>query len=49
MNYSHVHIVLNHFPTIGTVLGLGLFIYALLRKNDELKEIRIVIFMVMAL
>jgi hypothetical protein len=49
MNYSHVHIVLNHFPTIGTVLGLGLFIYALLRKNDELKEISFVIFMVMAL
>jgi ABC-type uncharacterized transport system permease subunit len=49
MNYSHIHIVLNHFPTIGTVLGLGLFLYALLRKHDELKEISFVIFMVMAL
>ena len=49
MNYSHIHIVLNHFPTIGLVLGLGLFIYALLRKNDELKVISLVIFMVLGL
>jgi hypothetical protein len=49
MNYAHVHIVLNHFPTIGTVLGLLLFVYALLRRHDELKEISFVIFMVMAL
>ncbi len=49
MNYAHVHIILNHFPTIGTVLGLLLFLYALLRKHDELKEVSLVIFMVMAM
>ena len=49
MNYSHVHIVLNHFPTIGTVLTLGLFFYALLRKNDELKVISFVAFMILGL
>jgi uncharacterized membrane protein len=49
LNYGHFHIVLNHFPTIGTVLGLALFLYALLRKHDELKEISLVIFMVMAI
>lgn len=49
MNYAHIHIILNHFPTIGTVLGLLLFLYALMRHHDELKEISLVIFMVMAL
>lgn len=49
MNYAHIHIVLNHFPTIGTVLGTALFAYAIWKRNEELKNISFVIFMVMAL
>lgn len=49
MNFAHVHIILNHFPTIGTVLGVLLLLYALLRQHDELKEVSLVIFLVMAI
>jgi hypothetical protein len=49
MNYAHIHIVLNHFPTIGTVIGASLFAYALWRRNEELKNIGFVIFMLMSL
>ena len=49
MNYSHVHIVLNHFPTIGSFFGLALLFYALWKKDEELKLASFVVFMVMAL
>jgi len=49
MNYSHIHIVLNHFPTIGTLFGLLLLLYGLWRKKQDLQIISFVIFMVMAM
>ena len=49
MNLAHLHIVLNHFPTIGTVIGLGLFIVALVIKSDDLKQASLGIFLIMAL
>ena len=49
MNYAHIHIVLNHFPTIGSFFGLALLFYALWKKDEELKLASFVVFMVMAL
>ena len=49
MNLAHLHIVLNHFPTIGTVVGLGLFIVALVTKSDDLKRASLGIFLILAL
>ena len=48
MNYSHIHIVLNHFPTIGTFFGLALFLYALWKKKQDMQIASFVIFMVRA-
>ena len=31
--WSHVHMILNHFPTVGFVFALGLYIVALLLNN----------------
>ena len=36
---AHVHLLLNHFPTIGTIVGLGLLLLSLVRKNDHLKKV----------
>lgn len=49
MNYSHVHIVLNHFPTIGTVFGLGAFAYSVWKKDQEIQNMSFVIFLAMAM
>ncbi len=35
MDWTHVHLLLNHFPTAGMIIGLGLFIGALLTKSDD--------------
>ena len=49
INLAHVHLLLNHFPTIGFGIGLGLFLVALIRKSEELKEASFVIFFLIAL
>jgi len=49
MNYSHVHIVLNHFPTIGTLLGVVLYVYALWKKNQDLQIVSFITFLVLAM
>ena len=49
LNAEHLHLLLNHFPTIGFAVGLGLFLVALFRKSNELKQASLVIFIAMAL
>lgn len=34
---THLHLLLNHFPTIGFIIGLGLFVIALVAGSDHLK------------
>ena len=48
MNAPHIHLLLNHFPTVGFSIGLSLFLIALLGKRDELKRASLVIFFVTA-
>ncbi len=48
MNLAHVHLLLNHFPTIGFGIGLGLFLIALAGKNEDLKRASLVIFFLIA-
>ena len=49
MNLTHVHLMLNHVPVLGTVFGLALLAFALWRKRDELKKIALGIFVLVAL
>jgi uncharacterized membrane protein len=49
MNLAHLHLLLNHFPVIGTIIGLGLFLVALVSKSDDLKRACLVIFLGIAL
>ena len=46
---AHVHLLLNHFPTIGTILGLGLLLLSLVRKNDHLKKVSFEVIFLIAL
>ncbi len=38
MNGPHWHLLLNHIPVLGTIFSLGLLLFALWRKSDELKK-----------
>jgi hypothetical protein len=48
MNLAHLHLLLNHFPTIGFGIGLALFLVAIFSKSDELKRASLVVFFVIA-
>src|SRR5258708_2630188 len=49
MNLPDIHLLLNHFPIIGTIIALGLFLLALIGKSDDLKRASLVIFAGIAL
>jgi uncharacterized membrane protein len=49
LNLAHVHLLLNHFPTIGMIVGLGLYVVAFVTKSDHLKSASLVIFFAIAL
>jgi hypothetical protein len=49
MDLTHIHLLLNHFPTIGTIIGGGLFVLALIAKSDHLKLASLVILLGIAL
>jgi hypothetical protein len=49
MNFADIHLLLNHFPIIGTLVGLGLLLISLVGKNQDLRRASLIIFSVMAL
>lgn len=46
---THLHLLLNHFPTIGFIIGLGLFIVALIARSDDLKRGTLAVFVGIAI
>jgi hypothetical protein len=49
MNIPHVHLLLNHIPVLGAVVGLGLFLLSLVRKNDDLKRASLEVWFIVSL
>lgn len=37
MTFSHLHLIMNHVPTVGSAVALGLLLLAFLRRNEHLK------------
>jgi len=48
LNLAHVHLLLNHLPTIGFGIALGLFLVGMIWKNDSLKKTGLVLFFLVA-
>ncbi len=46
--WSHIHIILNHFPTVGFVFGLFFYAAGLLRKSDLMLRSGLVLFVACA-
>lgn len=49
MNDAHLHLVVNHFPIIGTILGLGILIVGIILKNNTVKSTAYFLFIVAAI
>lgn len=48
MNDAHLHLVVNHFPIIGTLFGLAILLAGLVLKNNSVKNTAYVLFIVSA-
>jgi uncharacterized membrane protein len=44
MNLAHLHLLLNHFPTVGMIVGIALFAACLILRNDHLVRPSLLIF-----
>ena len=49
MNDAHWHLVVNHFPIIGTILALGILITGLFLNNNSVKNTAYILFIVAAI
>jgi uncharacterized membrane protein len=47
--WSHVHVILNHFPTVGFVFALVFYIAALVMNNVVMKRSSLVLFVICAI
>ena len=49
MNQTHIHLLLNHFPIVGTLIGSFLMLWGIIKKNDHTKSIAAFLLATMAL
>jgi len=49
MDTTHLHLLLNHFPTVGFMIGIGLFVIALFARSEDLKRGSLVVLVGVAL
>ena len=49
MDLTHIHLLLNHVPTVGTIIGIGLLLLGWAAKRDHVKEVSLVVLLGVAL
>ena len=49
MDFPHLHLLLNHFPIIGTMVGAGLFLISFLVRAKDVRRSSLIVFVAMAL
>ena len=49
MNTAHWHLILNHFPIIGTLGGVVVLLYGFIRKNNDTKVLGALLILAMAI
>jgi hypothetical protein len=49
VNLAHLHLVMNHVPTIGSVAALGVLLLGYIRRNDHLKHVGLEVLFIVTL
>lgn len=49
MNEAHLHMVVNHFPIIGSIFGLGILLISLIFKNKAVQNVAYGLFILSAI
>ena len=49
MNGAHLHLLINHFPIIGLIIGIAILFFAILLKSSTSKKIAMVVIFICSL
>ena len=49
MNNTYIHLLLNHFPIVGTLVGSGIFFWGIIKRQAQTKSIAAGILVAMAI
>lgn len=49
MNPTHIHLILNHFPIIGTLIGSAIMLFGIVKKQSSSRAIGAFIVVIMAI
>jgi len=49
MNDAHLHLIFNHFPILGTLIGLAILLAGIITKNNAIKNVSYILFIVAAI
>src|SRR5712691_30958 len=48
-NFVHMHLLLNHVPTVGTIIALGVLLLAFAKRSEDMKRAALALFFAIAL
>ena len=49
MSFTHLHLLFNHFPVIGALIGIALLVVALVNKSSELGKVSLGLFIALGI
>ena len=49
MDATHLHLILTHFPIVGTIIGIGILAYGQFFKNNGIIKVALVTFILMSI
>jgi uncharacterized membrane protein len=49
MDNTHLHLLLNHFPIIGTMIGTVILLFGFWKSNHQLQQVALTLLVIMAL
>ena len=49
MDATHLHLILTHFPIVGTIIGVGILAYGQFSKNNGIIKVALITFILMAI
>ncbi len=49
MNAAHLHLVINHFPVIGSAITIFVLLIGIIKKSDDVKKVSVLILVLTAL
>ncbi|MBK5209580.1 MAG: hypothetical protein JJE44_08770 [Flavobacteriaceae bacterium] len=49
MDATHLHLILTHFPIIGTIIGVFILAYGIYSKNDSITKVALATFVIMSI